>query len=473
MSSEQQFKRVSDPSVEASKGLIFYSNGDWTELKVDLKEGATVEGIYEYLSQRDISVGINDAKISELVEGFAKGEPANMETIAKAKQVRHGRDGKLDFKIELGSKKVEVTDEDGNVDFRDLNLIKEIFSGQEIATTNPPDLGEDGETVQGKAISAIQGKKAKFRLGKNVNYDEDKNIIYATSDGHVEFLEPLISVHEEFVVNQDVDFTIGNLSFIGSLAINGNVPSGFTMNAGKNITIQGTCSASNLSAKGDIAVESGIIGSENTKIECEGKLSAKFANEAHIVARGGIEIFYEAVRSQMFTMGKFIIANGAVRGGEVVAYDGIEAKELGAPLGTPTKISVGIDYGVDEKIARLNAAANQIEEQKKKFQEVVEPYTKNKFLLLKAPEAKKSAVKTVLNKIEALNKKKKQIEAMVTSQEGARFNRTKQVEITGSILDDVTLQIGNKKKKFDNFGKRKGVIMYDKSSFEIVFSKRG
>jgi len=61
---------------------------------------------------------------------------------------------------------------------------------------------------------------------------------------------------------------------------------------------------------------------------------------------------------------------------------------------------------------------------------------------------------------------------MIKEQEINRYDRTKEVEIFGGILDDVTIQIGNKKKKFDNFGKRKGVIMYDKKSFAIVFSKR-
>jgi hypothetical protein len=39
------------------------------------------------------------------------------------------------------------------------------------------------------------------------------------------------------------------------------------------------------------------------------------------------------------------------------------------------------------------------------------------------------------------------------------------------MMDDVTIHIGNKKKKFDKAGKRKGSYLYDKASFEIVFSR--
>lgn len=469
--SDEQFKRITDPSVEA-RGFILYTNDEWTELKVDYKEGITLEALYEYLGQRDIRVGVMDEKINELFEIYSKGEPIIQETIAKSKPVRHGRDGKLDFQVEIAPKKVEVTDEDGNVDFRDLNLIKEIYSGSELVKITAPDLGEDGETIQGKVINAIKGRKAKFRLGKNVNHDEEKNIIYAMADGHVEYIEPLISVQEEFVVNKDVDFTIGNLKFIGSLSIHGSIPPGYTMEAGKDIFVKGVCTGSNLIAKGNITAESGVTGNEGTKIECDGIFRAKFANEAEVYARGGIEIYYEIVRSKIYTMGKLTLAAGAIRGGETYAFDGLEAKEIGAPLGTPTFVAVGVDYSVDAKIQRLKNASEQLEEQKKKFQEAVEPFTKNKFLLLKAPEAKKSAVKTVLSKIEAINKKQKQIEEMISGQDASRYNRTKEIEILGAILDDVTLQIGNKKKKFDKFGKRKGVIMYDRTSFEIVFSRR-
>jgi len=90
---------------------------------------------------------------------------------------------------------------------------------------------------------------------------------------------------------------------------------------------------------------------------------------------------------------------------------------------------------------------------------------------MKAPEAKKAAVKTILNKIEAINKKIKMVEQMKTDQEAKRYNRSKAITINGDMMDDVTVHIGNKKKKFDKASKRKGTYMYDKASFEIVFSR--
>lgn len=464
------FKRITDQAVE-SKGYVLYADEHYMEVKVDLGDGANAEGLYQLLSSRGISEGLDDGKIASLIEKFNAGEEVMQEVIARGKEARQGKDGYLDFMIEMEPNQVEVTDAEGNVDFRDLNLIKEIHSGNAVLKVIPPDEGEDGLNVLGKNITVVKGKKAKVRLGKNVRMDEETNTVYATADGHVEFVEPLVSVQEEFVVNKDVDFTIGNLTFIGSLSFAKDIPPGYVMQAGKNITVKGKVTACNLKANGDITCEGGITGSENTKIECDGTLRAKFINEANVICKGDVECYYEIVRSNIKAMGYLVLDNGAIRGGECYAFSGMKIKELGTPLGTPTKVYVGVDFSVDDRIAKLREAIEQLEVQKGKFKEAIDPFMKNKLLLVKAPESKKSAVKTILNKIDAIDGKVKKVEEMISAQEAGRYNRSKQVEINGEIKDDVTIFIGNKKKKFDKAGKRKGFIMYDKASFEIVFSR--
>ena len=469
--SSKSLKRITDQSIEA-KGFVLYADDEWIEIQVDFKDGASSEGLYQVLASRGIVEGIDDAKIVKLINKFSAGEEVYQEIIAKGRQPRIGRDGSLQFMIEMEPNKVEVTDIDGNVDFRDLNLIKEIFSGQPVLKILPPDDGEDGKTVQGKVLAVPASKKAKYRLGKNVRLDEDSMTIFATADGHVEFVDPLISIQEEFVVHKNVDFTIGNLSFIGSLRFEGEIPPGYTMSAGKNIVVAGKVTGCNLKAKSNIDCQAGITGSDSTSIECEGALSAKFINEAKVLCMGDATVFVEMVRSKVKVKGILDMEHGAVRGSEVYAFGGIKVKELGTPLGNPTFIAVGVDFLVDDRILKLQEAIVQLNGQKDKLKVAIEPYMKNKLLLLKAPEDKKAAVKTVLNKIDAIDQKIKKVEQMIADQDAHRYDRTKQLDINGIIQDDVTIQIGNKKKKFDKAGKRNGYILYDKASFEIVFSRR-
>ena len=356
------------------------------------------------------------------------------------------------------------------MDFRDLNLIKEIHSGSPVVKVVAPDEGSDGLTVQGKSINVSKGRKAKYRLGRNVRFDEDTETIFATADGHVEVVDSLISVQEEFNVNKDVDFTIGNLNFIGSLSFEKSIPPGYLMEAGRDILVKETCKGSTLKAKGNISVEGGITGSENSTIECDGKLSAKYINEANVISKGDVECFYEVVRSTIKAMGSFILESGAVRGAQVYAFSGMRVKDLGSPMGTPTLAAVGVDFSVDEKVEKLQQAIAQLDGQKSKLKEAIAPFMKNKLLLMKAPESKKSAVKTILNKIDGMDAKAKKVEGMISDLEAKRFNKTKRVEINGGIEDDVTIQIGKKSKKMDK-GKRKGAFLYDTDSFEIVFSR--
>jgi len=468
--SENNFIKITDDSI-ATKGFVLYADKDWLEVKVDFLDGATQAGLYSLISSKGIVEGINDPRIAKLFDDYSNGEPVFKETIAKGKPARNGKDGHLEFTIEMNPKKVEVKDDSGNVDFRDLNLIKEIFSGQEILKVIPPDPGEEGVNVKGERIAVNSVKKAKFRSGKNVRHDEKTNLVYATADGHVEYVDPLVSVQEEFIVNKEVDFTIGNLKFIGSLVFEAGIPNGYTMEAGRNIHVKGVVTGSNLRAKGDITADSGIIGNENTSIKCDGILRSKFINEASVIAKGGVECYYEIVRSKIKTLGKLVLENGAIRGGETYAFEGVKVKELGSPMGTPTLIAVGVDFSVDEKLAKLDEAIKQLDDQKAKLNVAIEPFLKNKLLLLKAPEAKKAAVKTILTKIAGIDQKIKQVEQMKVDQESKRYNRSKTIEINGDMMDDVTVHIGNKKKKFDKSGKRKGTYMYDKTSFEIVFSR--
>ena len=469
--SAKNLKRITDQSIEA-KGFVLYADDEWLEIQVDFKDGASSEGLYQLLNSRGIVEGIDDNKIVALMNKFSAGQEVYQETIAKGRLPRAGRDGSLQFMIEMAPNKVEVTDIDGNVDFRDLNLIKEIFSGQPVLKILPPDEGEDGKTVQGRVLGVVPSKKAKYRLGKNVRLDEDSMTIFATADGHVEFVDPLISVQEEYVVHKTVDFTIGNLSFIGSLHFDNEIPPGYTMSAGRNIIVAGKVTGCNLKAKGNIDCQAGITGSDSTTIECEGSLTAKFINEANVICMGNLTCHVEMVRSKVKVKGLLDMEHGAVRGSEVYAFGGVKVKELGTPLGNPTFIAVGLDFMVDDRISKLQEAIAQLNGQKDKLKVAIEPFMKNKLLLLKAPEDKKTAVKSILVKIDGIDQKIKKVEQMIADQDAHRYDRTKQVDINGLIQDDVTIQIGNKKKKFDKAGKRNGFILYDKASFEIVFSRR-
>ncbi len=462
------FKRVSDPEVE-KQGMIFYADGDWLELKADFHPQVNSEAVFAYLAHRHIVEGLDQGRIEALVDLARSGTPVSMETIARGRPPRFGKDGRLEFLIDRNPKKVEIKDAQGNVSYRDLNMIHEVRKEGKILRVIAPVPAENGVSVQGMSILASGGDRARLALGKNVI--EQDGIVHATVDGHVEFVDPLISVSEVFVVSGDVDLSTGNLRFVGNITVEGNVMDGFTLEAGGSIEIKGVATACTLTAQGDIIVSQGVHGQGKSQIRCGGEFSAGFVNDADIQAHQGVALHKEIVRTSLRTMGKVVVKNGEIRGGEVDAFAGVEVKELGSPMGTPTTVIVGVNHDVGETIAREQQGLEKLQADLKKLADAIAPYLKNKLLLAKASEGQKRAVLQVTNKLKEGQERVKAIEAKFQELELQRYDKGKEIKVSGGILPNVSVQIGKKKRKFTDANPRPGVVCYDKASFDVVFAK--
>ena len=69
-----------------------------------------------------------------------------------------------------------------------------------------------------------------------------------------------INVFPVYEVNGDVDYNTGNIDFVGTIVIRGNVRSGFKVKADGDIRIIGSVEGAELEAAGSIEISAGIIG---------------------------------------------------------------------------------------------------------------------------------------------------------------------------------------------------------------------
>lgn len=457
-------KRISD--IESEKGgVVLYVDDDWLEVCVDFKPGVTREAVEMILEKRGITQGLDQNAISV---GLSRGANSSVEglCIARGMAPKNGSDGKIEFEIDMNPKKVEVKDASGRVDYRDTNLIRLVKQGQRLLHIVPPGLGEEGFSVRGHKLRTTPGKKARIYPGKNIT--EQGEYLYAAIDGHVEVLDEYVSVSDTFSVKGDVDFKVGDINFIGAIIVEGSVREGFTLQSQKDIQIGGQAYGCTLVAEGNIEVIQGIHGGGKGHIKCKGTLTTRFINEANVEADKGIKVYKEIVRSTLRTMGRLDIEFGDIRGGDIKAYEGVVAREIGSPLGTKTLVAVGEDLTVDGKIAALKQATEELEPEKKKLQDAIGPFMKNKLLLVKATPDKQKAVEGCLKRIEYLNKRAEQIDNKIQEFEAARYARDKTIVVKGSLVQDVEVAIGKKRRKFIDVQGRSGTICYDKSSFEIV-----
>lgn len=462
---EEKLRRVSDEQME-SLGFVFYLDFHDTVLKADAKPGAKRQHLLDYL-QRHGYVGLDKARTEEAVRLLDAGQGLARAVVVQGKAPRMGEDGRPEFAIDMSEKRVEVKDEKGAVDYRDLNLIKEIKGGEKILRILPPTPGEDGVSVEGKAVAAQKGEAYRLRLGANVRQDQDT--IYATADGHVVCKDNVISVYDEFVVNGDVDYRIGNLSFLGALRVNGSVISGFSLKSGRSIHVTGTATECTLEAAGDITVDKGIFGNGKCRVSCEGKLKAHLLNDVDAYAGKGVEVTKEIIRSRVKTMGRLLADLAEVRGGEVCAFEGMAVKELGAPSGAPTRAVAGLDLKIDGQIREKQAAMEQLDGNLAKLSEALAPFAKNPLLYMKAPPDKKAVVDRMKAKVEEVKAARAKLEAQVTELEIKRYSKDKTIEVRRGVLQDVEVQIGNKRKLFKDGARGAGVMRYDRSTFEITY----
>jgi uncharacterized protein len=92
-----------------------------------------------------------------------------------------------------------------------------------------------------------------LKLGQNVRSGGDNNeILFAEIHGRVKQEGDTIQVVEEYVVDGDVDFSIGNIRFNGFVEVRGDVLDGFQVSASKGLKITGNVGACRLISHGNI-----------------------------------------------------------------------------------------------------------------------------------------------------------------------------------------------------------------------------
>src|SRR5690606_680953 len=133
--------------------------------------------------------------------------------------------------------------------------------GQLIAERIPAKEGTEGRAVTGEVLFSKKGKEARFRLGKNVIVNEDQSAMYAAIDGLITKTErEKINVFPIYEINGDVDYKVGNIDFIGTVVVRGNVLSGFRIRAAGDIRVVGGVEGAELYADGSVEISAGILG---------------------------------------------------------------------------------------------------------------------------------------------------------------------------------------------------------------------
>lgn len=326
----------------------------------------SAEQIVNALRTQGVVCGIDEEKISAFVDDPSYNLPY---VVALAIQPEHGADAKIEYKFETDRSNLKLKEtENGQVDFKELNLIQNVVAGQPLAVKILAQRGKGGKTITGRYLEARNGKDIPIPLGQNTVLDKDGRTVLAEKSGHVMLMGDKITVEEVYEV-PGVNIKTGNITYMGTVVCRGNVDDGFNIKASGNIEIYGSVGNCQIEADGDIVISQGVMGRDEGKITTPKTIWARFLQNVTVEAGEMIVVNDNIMNSEVSAMKKILVKGkrAAIIGGHLFATEEITAKNIGsAGGGTETILEVGIDPKAKQRLSELqemqSALVKQLED---------------------------------------------------------------------------------------------------------------
>ncbi len=441
--------KISDGQLVPFGGWCeFESQNDGMRLQMKMyppmkdMEDVTVDEILNDLKHLKIKYGVIKDNIDK-----ALNEKKYFEMITVAEELApvDGYDAVLTYNFNTEFIAKPRMNEDGSVDFHQLDMINHVTKGDVVATITPENQGSLGINIYGSPIKPKKVLRKTFKFGRNLKPSEDGLQLITQVTGHVTLEGDKIFVSNEYEVGTDVDNSTGDIDYDGNIRIKGNVLAGFKVTATGNITVDGVVEGAELNAGGNIILQRGIQGMNKGILNAGGDIAATFIENSIVKAGGDIDtdaILHSKVtaRGNIEVHGK----NGYLMGGVVRAGSCLEAKIIGSEMGTTTVVGVGTDPELVVHIENLKTQILKSNQDKQKLTQIVTMLRKKQEaegkLDAQKTEMLQKSVKSMMlleQSIIELRNEYKSESQLIHEDADAR------VKITGSIYPGTKIEIGD------------------------------
>ncbi len=303
------------------------------------------EGINHGILQEDIQKDFEQGYFRIFL--VARGKPPLPGEDGKVTELLQ-RHGNLSLKVQSGSE----------VDFGQDIELQPIRKGTVICLIRPPREGTDGMDVTGKRLPSPPVNSAPIPQGKNTGISRGGQALTADVDGMLYIEDDKFCVHEQKIIDGDLDQFQGTLRVSGNLYIGGNVDGGVDVEASGEIVINGKMGRARvMSTGGTVRVQKGVFGTEG-----ETFLSAARQVQSPVIEWAKIEsgtsviaetISNSAVRCGGTTYvmnGRGMIVNSRIRAG-----DSVLCRRIGNLAGGRCVFSVGFPPDLPEAWEQVRA----------------------------------------------------------------------------------------------------------------------
>ncbi len=335
-------------------------------------ESITYDEFLKDLHFRYISYGIKEDALKAFFS--SSREYCTDIVVAEGLEPRHGTDARIEYYFNTDLSVKPAQNEDGSVDFFNLNTVCPCTKGQELARIIPADEGDFGYNVQGEKIRPRDVKRVSLKYGRNIELSEDRLSIQSQVDGHVTLIDGKVFVSNVLEV-ENVDNSTGNINYEGSVEIAGNVCANFEVRARGNIIVRGVVEGALLVAGGDIIIERGVNGMGKGVLAAKGNIVSKFL-ENTTASAGGYVSTDSILHSRVYAGTEVNVSGkrGFITGGQVSATDLISVKTLGSPMGASTIIEVGVQPEIKNKFQELQKQVAENQKTLRSMKPIIDSY---------------------------------------------------------------------------------------------------
>ena len=230
----------------------------------------------------------------------------------------------------------------GLVDYRSSSYTNIIHEGDVICDIIPPSPGTSGVDIAGNVFQSRAGQTPHVPQGQNTGVSEDGQHLVALTSGNLIFEQGVFRIRPTLVVEKNVDYSTGNLDFVGDIIIRGDICAGFSVHTTGTVTVDGAVEGAIVEAGGDIIITKGVLGDNSAMIKSGRTVRAAYLENCVVYA--GTAILADcAINAQLYSDGaiRIVSGRGTVIGGLLTAVDRVDVNVIGARSGVLTEIALG------------------------------------------------------------------------------------------------------------------------------------
>ena len=408
-------------------------------------QGPSTQEIAQMLQDLQIVVGIRE--ITTQAWQNEKPNPGNI-LIAEGTRATQGHDGWIDFLFKKKANPAPET-EIKKVDFHELAWIHNVLKSEVVAVIHPAEPGVPGVTVTGKKVDPKPVKQPSLKLGKGVASDpKDPLRVIAQEDGNAVLdADGTIHVDTIITIHGNVDYSTGNIEFVGSVIVMGDVKSDFSVKAKGSIEISGNVEDATIEAGGDVTVRNGFIGTGKGVLVAGGKAVIHHVLNQKVTSASDVIVVREAVCAKITAARKIDAPTAVFVGCILEAGNEIEVCNLGNGEEGQSRARVGRRGIILE---RVNQVEKEMAAAQKQAADVKD--TLYKLVRLQLDKGSLSPEQQQLNgKLRALQTEvQRKIEELQKNKESVKLDLDKdsmaQIIVRDTLFPNVSLEMNGLRK---------------------------